>query len=266
MATFNDPYGIGTGIGQYYQGALAQDPRMAAINRNMSGQVAPDVRNQLAQAAAERGVGIGSYGSGNDQSALLRALGLTSMDLTNKGLGQYGEAYSQVPQLKPGELFVNPTDEANMATQQRLQTERLNSAAGLQAGQIASTERMAAAARSQAASNFEANRSDTKSGASATDAKLNGILERLSGGGGRLGMAPSPGGGGSGGGGYNPNLSSDTSFASVADPSNLWWQPSDYEFGYTGPSSAPATSFSNAWEPSAQDWSNFDNLDYYGGY
>jgi len=190
MATFNDPYGIGTGIGQYYQGALAQDPRMAAINRNMSGQVAPDVRNQLAQAAAERGVGIGSYGSGNDQSAFLRSLGLTSMDLTNKGIGQYGEAYNQVPQLRPGELFVSPTDEANMATQQRLQTERLNSEAGLQAGKIGASAYENQANRQRGAEEFNIKRTDqlalnkAKSDAYASESKvtkdLNAILSRLS--------------------------------------------------------------------------------------
>jgi hypothetical protein len=194
MATFNDPYGIGTGIGSYYSGAMANDPRLPAINRNISGQIAPDVRNMLAQSAAERGIGIGSYGGGNDQSSLLRALGLTSMDLTNKGIGQYGDAYNAVPQLRPGELFVNPTDEAQMRLQREMQTqrlssersmqgERLNSGAGLQAGQLAASSGQAAAARAQQQSQFDRERKDVLSAKSNSNARLQGIIARNSGGG-----------------------------------------------------------------------------------
>jgi hypothetical protein len=198
MATFNDPYGIGTSIGAYYGGALANDPRLPAINRNISGQIAPDVRNMLGQAAAERGIGIGSYGGGNDQSSLLRALGLTSMDLSNKGIDQYGSAYNSVPALNPTSLFINPTDQAQMDLQKLMQTESLNSGAAIQAANRASQERMHANSlgasgsqfnRSMGASQarFDKERADALSGFGKTDSMLQGIIDRNSGGGSRGG-------------------------------------------------------------------------------
>lgn len=180
MATYQDPFGIGTGIGSYYQGALAQDPRMAAINRNISGQVAPDVRNQLAQAAAERGIGIGSYGAGNDQSAYLKALGLTSMDLTNKGIGQYGDVYDAVPQLRPGELFVNPTDEAKMLMDRELQAEKLKSDRAMLSDRLSFEASEGASNRGQELNFFNANRSDAASNRSKTNSILDGIIARYS--------------------------------------------------------------------------------------
>lgn len=62
---------------------------MANIGKNIAsetaGELPADVIAQLNQRAAERGVAIGSPGSDNSQSALLRAMGLTSLDLTNMG-------------------------------------------------------------------------------------------------------------------------------------------------------------------------------------
>lgn len=50
-----------------------------------AGQLPEDVVTQLKQRAAERGVATGTSGSDNDNAAYLRALGLTSLDLTNMG-------------------------------------------------------------------------------------------------------------------------------------------------------------------------------------
>lgn len=121
-----DPLLVGSDVGQYYTAALSDQPGYTAILRNIAGIVAPDVKRQIAQTAAERGVGIGSYGGANDASGLLRALGLTSMDLTNKGLEQYQKAYSAVPTLAPTSLFVTPTDRARLAQELQLTMARLN--------------------------------------------------------------------------------------------------------------------------------------------
>ena len=262
VATYNNPSGIGSSIGSYYSGALANDPRLPAINRNISGQIAPDVRNMLAQSAAERGIGIGSYGGGNDQSSLLRALGLTSMDLTNKGVGQYGEAYSQVPALNPTSLFINPTDQAQMALNQQLQSQRIaseqmmasqsiNAAAGRQAGQLAASSQDSAAQRAQEQAQFDQKRKDALSALSSSNSRLQGIIDRNSGGGtgGRSATSvtsPFPYGGGA-----------QSDFA--GDINNLWWQPSDYGSGYTGPSANPVDrSYDSPWQ------SNLENA-YYSG-
>lgn len=109
-----DPALVGSDIAEYYTTALAGQPGYTDILRNIEGVLGPDLKRQLAQTAAERGVGIGSYGGANDASALLRALGLTSLDLTNKGLEQYNKAYSAVPTLAPTSLFITPTDQANI--------------------------------------------------------------------------------------------------------------------------------------------------------
>ena len=263
MATYQDPFGIGTGIGSYYQGALAKDPRLPAINRNISGTVAPDVRNMLAQSAAERGIGIGSYGAGNDQSAFLKALGLTSMDLTNKGIGQYGEAYNQVPQLRPGDLFVNPTDEAQMKLQQQLQTENLNSAAGRQWGQQQAAQGMANQAQAESNARFKQNRDDALAAAAATQVErekynsraIDSILGRLSG--------QSSGQPGSS---YNPISMGRLSENEWANWENEMWGPDATSDPYwDNPSTGQNNSAIN-YQPTAQDWSNYDNLDYYGGY
>ena len=109
-----DPELVGGQIGQYYGTALQGQPTFEPILRNISGVVAPDVKRQIGQAAAERGVGIGSYGGANDASGFLRALGLTSQQLTNTGIDQYLRSYSAVPQLRPESLFVSPTDRQQM--------------------------------------------------------------------------------------------------------------------------------------------------------
>jgi hypothetical protein len=114
---------IGNDIAQYYTAAMKNDPRMANIMSNLTGQVPADVLARIEQVGAERGVGIGSYGGGNDQTAMLRALGLTSMDLKDKGVSQYGDFYNSVPKLNPDSLFVSPTEQAKMNLQRELTTQ-----------------------------------------------------------------------------------------------------------------------------------------------
>jgi hypothetical protein len=112
-----DPEQVAGQIGQYYGTALKDQPTFDPIMRNISGVLGPDVKRQIGQAAAERGVGIGSYGGGADASGFLRALGLTSQQLTNTGIDQYLRSRASVPQLRPESLFVSPTERQRMNLQ-----------------------------------------------------------------------------------------------------------------------------------------------------
>jgi len=125
-----DPMALGNDVAAYYRNALANDPRMAGINQNLSGTISPEVKALLAQTAAERGVSIGSVGSSNAETALLRAMGLTSMGLTNQGITQYGEAQRGVPSLNPSDLFVSPNVQAQ--TQTTLEAQSRDQAAQMQ--------------------------------------------------------------------------------------------------------------------------------------
>jgi hypothetical protein len=167
-----NPTGVASDIGQYYETALGAQPGYQAIQRNIAGVLSPEAKRVMGQAAAERGVGIGSYGGGNDATALLRALGLQSQELTNKGLEQYQQAYGNVPKLNPNELFVNPTSQAEL--NQRWMTQQASDEAAmarLVASEKAATER-AKLGQSTAltttgwnlgaqAREFEANRADS---------------------------------------------------------------------------------------------------------
>lgn len=57
----------------------------ANIKSETAAQIPADVLQRLQQSAAERGVATGTAGSPNNDAAYLRALGLTSLDLTNMG-------------------------------------------------------------------------------------------------------------------------------------------------------------------------------------
>lgn len=75
----------------------------------LSGEIPGDVQNQIAQRAAERGIAGGTPGSANTNAAYLRALGLTSLDMTNQGsqLLTQSIADTPVPELwNPMSLYV----------------------------------------------------------------------------------------------------------------------------------------------------------------
>lgn len=123
-----DPNAVGGGVAKYYGNVMQGMPTYDPIMRNISGRLQPDTTRQIAQAAAERGVGIGSYGGANDASAMLRALGLTSQQLTNQGIQQYGQAMATVPALRPESLFITPTDRSRMNLQWATSQAEINAA------------------------------------------------------------------------------------------------------------------------------------------
>jgi hypothetical protein len=224
-----NPLVQGQQVDDYMRRALANDPRMTGINQNLSGRIAPDVLRQIQQSGAERGVGIGSYGGGNDTSSMLRALGLTSMDLTNKGIGQYGDAYNSIPKVNVGDLFESEGARQAREAQQRLQTERLQQETQNQQ-----------ANRDLSLNAFNVNRGDTLSNNARINAGMDAMIARLGGGGGGSG---SGGGGGNAWGGTNYTPAGDGtsasawSYAPKSDINNVtsnWVDP-----GYYGPDVAP---------------------------
>ncbi len=75
------------------------------ITSETAGQLPADVIRALQQAGAERGIATGSPGSDNSNAAYLRALGLTSLDLTNMG---QKNLTGFLPSLPGYELSQNP--------------------------------------------------------------------------------------------------------------------------------------------------------------
>lgn len=180
---------IGAKIGQYHTGALSDDPRMPQINRNLAGVLDPAIARNLAQASAERGVGIGSYGGGNDLTAYLRALGLTQADLQNQGVAQYGQAVTTLPQLSPATLFVSPYQSAAMNLERELSQNQLANQLtiarernAIDLSGLAVGERQAAAGRDQAAYQFGVNRADAQAYSAANKQAIDAIIARNSGG------------------------------------------------------------------------------------
>lgn len=77
----------------------------------LAGQIPADVINNLAQTAAERGVAMGSPGSDNSNAGLLRALGLTSLDLQQLGQQNLSAADARnpvAPIFNPGSMLLTP--------------------------------------------------------------------------------------------------------------------------------------------------------------
>lgn len=75
------------------------------IGSLLKGEIPQDVINQLSQQAAERGVANGSPGSANSNAALLRSLGLTSLDLQQTGQQNLTAADAR----NPGAPIFDPT-------------------------------------------------------------------------------------------------------------------------------------------------------------
>ena len=102
----------------------------ANIGSELEGQLPADVVRQLSQQAAERGVAIGSPASPNSRAALLRALGLTSLDLTGRGQAELSAAYGRnpaAPIFDPSTQLITPYQGAQLGAEQtRLEQEYQN--------------------------------------------------------------------------------------------------------------------------------------------
>lgn len=118
--------------GQYAAGS--QLPGYATSIGNIGGNIASetagnvpdDVKYQLAQAAAERGVATGNPGGANTNADYLRSLGLTSLGLTQTGQQNFQNI---LPSLPGYTLSQNPAYYENVGqslNQQNIATERQN--------------------------------------------------------------------------------------------------------------------------------------------
>lgn len=90
------------------------------IGSLLGGNIPQDVITQLAQQAAERGVAIGSPGSDNTNSSLLRSLGLTSLDLQQLGQQNLSAAYARNPVARlfdPTSQLITPYQQGELNNQ-----------------------------------------------------------------------------------------------------------------------------------------------------
>lgn len=82
------------------------------ILSQLQGDVPTDVIQQILTRAAERGISTGTPGAPNANSAYLRALGLTSLDLMKTGSEGLSAAIEQTPRselVNPWSLYVPQT-------------------------------------------------------------------------------------------------------------------------------------------------------------
>jgi len=92
----------------------------ANIGSELSGVIPQDVITQLAQQSAERGVAMGSPGSDNSQSSLLRSLGLTSLDLQQLGQQNLTAADARNPVARlfdPTSQLITPAQQGSLNNQ-----------------------------------------------------------------------------------------------------------------------------------------------------
>lgn len=90
------------------------------IGQELSGQLPQDVVSQIMQGAAERGIMTGMPGSGNANAAMLRAMGLSSLEMQQMGQQGLQTAIGEtpLPQLfNPQSMLVTPdqVQQAQMA-------------------------------------------------------------------------------------------------------------------------------------------------------
>jgi hypothetical protein len=101
-------------------GAALETKSSSNIGDLLGGIIPEDVKTRLAQAAAERGVAMGSPGSDNVNSSLLRSLGLTSLDLQQLGQQNLTAADARNPVAKlfdPTTQLITPYQQGSLNTE-----------------------------------------------------------------------------------------------------------------------------------------------------
>ena len=120
------------------------------IQQMLSGQVPSDVITQLTQQAAERGTSIGlGVGGPNTNAALLRSLGLTSLQMQQQGEQELSGAIQRTPQpglFNPMSMMVTPEQQQEAAMAQALYTSAPDPSAAA-AASLANARAAAAAGR-----------------------------------------------------------------------------------------------------------------------
>lgn len=110
--TTPDVSALGKDAADYMASYFENYPGMEGIQSDLAGILSPDVRRQIYQSAAERGVAIGAPGSENADAAMLRAIGLTSQQLRQQGQQNLLGAIQSAPQLDINNLFISPTEQS----------------------------------------------------------------------------------------------------------------------------------------------------------
>lgn len=108
----------------------------ANIASSLAGRLPPDVIRLMQQQAAERGVAGGIPGSDNESAAYLRALGLSSLDLQERGQRDLSAAYARnpaAPLFDPATQLLTPYQSQQLA----LEEQRLNLEAQAEADRTA---------------------------------------------------------------------------------------------------------------------------------
>lgn len=115
------------------------------IQNELRGIIPDDVLRLLQQQAAERGAARGIAGSPNESAAYLRALGLTSLDLTDRGQKNLAMALGRnpaAPIFDPTGLIMTPFQSGQLATDAyrlALQQQEIASQNALRQAQIGQT-------------------------------------------------------------------------------------------------------------------------------
>lgn len=134
---------------------LDQFPGYDAIMSDIKGIISPDVKTQLTQTAAERGIRMGMPGAPATDAALMRAIGLTSDTLRSRGIAELEPLYqqgvseagqtsrlgmslaNQMEIAKLQEAGLSARQAAALSNQIQLEQMRLGSAASLQSKELA---------------------------------------------------------------------------------------------------------------------------------
>jgi hypothetical protein len=115
---------------QMLQGAIPGFSTMkgqasADISSMLKGEIPKDVSDAVQNSAAARSLGMGFGGSGMSRSLVARDLGLTSLDLTQKGLSSAQSWMQTMNQLyAPGQInlssmFITPQQQAGFSQEER---------------------------------------------------------------------------------------------------------------------------------------------------
>lgn len=131
IATGNQVYGQLPGYAQSLSNVGGN------IQSETAGEVPEDVKRAIAQGAAERGVSTGNVGGANTNADYLRALGLTSLDLTGRGQQNLQGILPVLPGAQisqnPG-FYVNPGQQYEADLQRSLFNAAPNPAAAGRVG------------------------------------------------------------------------------------------------------------------------------------
>lgn len=101
--------------------ANMRDSITGVLGSKLKGEIPRDVQNLLQRNAAERGIAMGTSGSGFAAHDELRNLGLTSLGIQNEGLNQASSwirSMPRAPQMDVTSMFFTPQQRLNFEFQQ----------------------------------------------------------------------------------------------------------------------------------------------------